>query len=182
MNYMRAFRLTARRLVSIAVVSAAMLGYSAPAFSAPDAYDILAYKLEAYYGAAKGKSNGVEVPDFTFDRSEFEGKFGAFAHLLTEAGVAALKGYKVVYNPRTNEVKVYKDAGNGYSEPIQTEASMASCGPGHWFIQNVGGEIWCTPAHLVGRSGGSYLAETIPGVERSCTWQVNVKGAHEHDC
>jgi hypothetical protein len=177
---MQNFGLTVRRLASAAVFSVAMLGAVAPAHA--DAYDVLAAKLEKYYGNAEGNSNGVKVPDFKFTRGEFEGKFGPFLHLGADALAAALKGYKVVYNPRTNEVRVYKDAGNGYQEPAQTEASMAACGPGHWFIQNVGGDIWCTPAHLVGKSGGLTLVETIPGVDRSCTWQPNAKGADSHTC
>jgi hypothetical protein len=187
MNYMarRTFTSTVKNILSIAFVSTAMLGFAAPAYA--DAFDVLAKELGEYYGAAKGKSNGVKVPDFHFTRSEFETTFGGPAlHLLLEAGYAKLKGYTVVYYPGTNAVKVYKDAGNGYSEPTQTREMWETCGPGSWFITTVGtnpeNNKWCTPAHLVGKSGGLTEVGTIPGTARKCTFDAGKDGFDIHSC
>lgn len=159
-----------KNLIAAIALAASLLP---PSLASADAFD----NANAYLGAKYG------VPDFEFDRTEFgNSNFQRVIHLGIEILVEKIVGGIVVYVPATGEQKVFKDAGNGYSEPIQTEASMASCGPGHWFIQNVGGAVWCTPAHLVGASGGSYHSHTIPAVARECTFEVDLPGAHEHTC
>jgi hypothetical protein len=138
----------------------------------------------AAFNAANAKyGNESGVPDFQFTKSEFGNtELGQLIHLGAEVVVATVKGYTVIYNPATDAVHVYVNAGKGYSEPTMTTSTLKACGPGHWFTQNVGGKIWCTPAHLVGNSGGPTYSHTNPAIARSCTFDAASDGIDVHSC
>lgn len=128
------------------------------------------------------------VPDFTLNPAEFgNNNFVRVVHLNVEFLVGIVNGYVLIYNAADPGVPVFKGhAGGGYSEPTQTREMWETCGPGAWFITTVGtGENnkWCTPAHLVGKSGGDYLDPSTyrAPVARNCDIKVN--GAnHDHSC
>lgn len=173
----RALTSSLKKFAAVVIAASAMLGTVASPAVALDAFDL----AEAYLGSKYG------VPDFKFNRSEFgNSNFVRIVHLKLEIFVEFFHGAYVVYVPATGERKVFRDQGPGYSEPTQTRETMATCGPGHWFIYTVGtnpeNNKWCVPAHLVGNSGGLTLDYVIPGTPRSCTFEVNSKFSHEHSC
>jgi hypothetical protein len=173
MNYMRTHSLTSSLKVIASIAFAAVATFGAVAPANADPFDVANWA----YGKA------YNVPDFKFTKSEFGSTYNKqLLHLAIETGVVLLKGAKVVYHPATNEIWVYGYAGAGYSEPTQTRETIEACGPGHWFTQVVGGDIWCTPAHLVGNSGGTYLAGVIPGTVRECTFDAANDKKDVHKC
>lgn len=155
-------------------VAALVLLTLAPTAALADAWDNLNNYLRAETGVA----------DFTLTKSEFgNNNFQVFFHAGLEYVAAVKNGYLLLYTPADPGSPInFGDAGPGYSEPTMTGASLKACGPGHWFIQDVGGAIWCTPAHLVGKSGGSYLiSDAVAPTPRECSVQV-IGVNHEHSC
>ena len=136
--------------------------------------------------------NKYNVP-FKLDPAEFgPNNFVRFFHLGAEIVVEQIVGGIVVYTPADPGdpgspmvAAVFAYGGSGYTLPDQTESSMTLCGPGHWHISDVGGVPTCVAASLVGNEGGySLVSPEIPAVAATppCTFQVDVPGAHEHNC
>ena len=156
-----------------AAVLAVGLAFTATAAQA-DAWDIAKANAEAYLEAQYPHVDNVTLVKPEFGNTTFK----ATGHLIVDVLFDGIFGGTIEYTPAKAAFDNFVDAGKGYSEPAQTRETMASCGPGHWFTQDVGGVTWCTPAHLVGKSGGSTYVGTTPAVERECEWTPNFRDTH----
>lgn len=174
------------------LVVASMLALSTIGAAVAGPFETFAAPLETYYGS--GANGQPEVPDFHFTKAEFGNtNFGAILHLGAEAVVAHFNGYTVVYNPATDSVDVYVNAGaegddhNPNVIPNKWCAALAVSDPSHPKLRQGGYCDYATSnATLAPKSGGMTYTHTIAATERECTFETNDKNGdpsgHEHSC
>lgn len=163
------------RITSFASTMLAVLALAGPALAGP--FETASANMGAKYG----------VPDFTFTKAEFGNTaLGQNIHLGLEMVVEHFNGATVVYNPATDAVDVYVNAGSGFNGRIiyaTDRCELLPKGSGKLVLGVAGADGICLPADtLAGKSGGLAYSHTIDATSRECTFEVNHPGSHEHSC
>ena len=178
---MRAFTMTVRGIASVTLVATAMFGAIAPAHAdnwGSNAANAAKTAAQSYLNAKY--SSELQGHTDQLKKSEF-GPFPV-AHLGIDVLVDGFLGGTLVYNPATQEVKLYGSRGNfSEAQSAKQYAADSSCFGTYGMEVSIGGVPTCIPGSSIGTASTSpvpYLIGTIAAKDYTCTWTPNGSGAH----